>query len=314
MTQPALIVGAGLAGLIAAHAWPRTLVVEASPQPRQMHQALLRFRSDAVARLTGIEFRRVQVRKSIWHDGAHRKPDIALANMYSQKVAGGALLGDRSIWNIDPAERWVAPPTFYEQMVDSVGARIQWGGQVQWQRDSGHAPIVSTAPLSMTAKELALVDQQALFPRAQITVVRGKLHRADIFQTVYFPEVTSRLYRASVTGDTLICEFMTDIAHSAPAPIEVREWWPDVSAALGLHPTQTPQELTQAEQRYGKIAPVDDLERRRILYELTQKHKIYSLGRFATWRNILLDDVVHDIDVIKRLIAHADAYALRHRA
>jgi hypothetical protein len=32
------------------------------------------------------------------------------------------------------------------------------------------------------------------------------------------------------------------------------------------------------------------------------------IGRFATWRNILLDDVVDDIAVIKRLMRHGGAY------
>ena len=62
-----MIVGAGLTGLIAAHAWPQALVVEAVSGPTGSHHALLRFRSDAVARLTGVEFRRVTVRKKLSH-------------------------------------------------------------------------------------------------------------------------------------------------------------------------------------------------------------------------------------------------------
>jgi hypothetical protein len=35
---------------------------------------------------------------------------------------------------------------------------------------------------------------------------------------------------------------------------------------------------------------------------LTEEHNIYSLGRFATWRQLLLDDLVKDIGVIEKLI------------
>jgi hypothetical protein len=283
---------------------------ESSPQPRAEHRALLRFRSDAVARLTGIEFTKVKVRKGIWHEGAFHAPSIALANMYAQKVAGGALVGDRSIWNVEAVERWVGPDDLYEQLLQNVGKRVSWGQPFDW---AAHAllsptyPIVSTAPLPITAKALGLVANDVVFPRAPIKVMRQKLWRANVYQTVYFPEPESPLYRASITGDTLICEYMAswkgDIADS----------WPDVINAFGLNPHLTPDgEIV--EQQYGKIAPVHDAQRRELLFRMTQQHRVYSLGRFATWRNILLDDVVQDVDVIKRLMrndgyAHAQAAA-----
>jgi hypothetical protein len=35
----------------------------------------------------------------------------------------------------------------------------------------------------------------------------------------------------------------------------------------------------------------------------TEKFNIYSLGRFATWKpGLLLDDIVGDVNVIRRLI------------
>ncbi len=85
--NPSRIIGAGLSGLIAAHAWPTAPVFEALPEA-QPHRALLRFRSDNVARLTGIEFKRVTVRKGLFWRGEYRTPTIALANAYSLKVLG----------------------------------------------------------------------------------------------------------------------------------------------------------------------------------------------------------------------------------
>ena len=64
----------------------------------------------------------------------------------------------------------------------------------------------------------------------------------------------------------------------------------------------------------GKIVPLPDAARKRLLFRLTHEHGIYSLGRFATWRNVLLDDVVNDIAVIKRLARSGDAYVARLHA
>ena len=68
------------------------------------------------------------------------------------------------------------------------------------------------------------------------------------------------------------------------------------------------EQLEAVEQKYGKIAPIDDAQRKRLLFRITHEHGLFSLGRFATWRNILLDDVVDDIAVIKRLARSGAAY------
>ena len=60
-------------------------------------------------------------------------------------------------------------------------------------------------------------------------------------------------------------------------------------------------------QSYGKIAPIDEPFRRFVVENLSQQYGVYSLGRFATWRNILLDDVLQDMNVIKKMV-NADSY------
>ena len=42
--------------------------------------------------------------------------------------------------------------------------------------------------------------------------------------------------------------------------------------------------------------------RKEFLYYLTREFNIYSLGRFATWKQIILDDVVDDANKIMKLI------------
>lgn len=285
-----MIVGAGLAGLLAAHAWPQCPVLEQQSAPGQAHRALLRFRTDSVAKLTGIEFRPVLVRKGIWSHGQFREPNIALANAYSAKCLN-QLLPDRSIWSVEPAQRWVAPDTLYEQLLDAVGSRITWGAAADFA--GARRPIISTAPLPATLGELSIATPLA-FNRAPIAVHRMHVPKCDVFQTVYFPDHTTTLYRASITGSTLIAEFVGEPSDDWMDLVARAFWLPagsELDAAVSPH-----------RQRYGKIAPVDNDRRKQLLFKLTHEHSIFSLGRFATWRNILLDDVVDDISVLKRLM------------
>lgn len=286
-----MIVGAGLTGLIAAHAFPQQLVLERAPGPRQMHKALLRFRTASVSDLTGIEFRAVTVRKGIWHDGEFRLPSIARANLYSRKVLGSTLA--RSIWQLEPVQRFIAPEDFYDRMVEAIGSRIHWGASVDLSSRSSE-PMIYTGPMQRSAQ---LTDHRPEFRFAPITVQRYRVDGCDVHQTVYFPSAEHSLYRASITGSLLLCEFAGEPKGA---------WVADMRDAFALHGVSLVPIDSQMQQ-YGKIAPIDEAQRKDIIVSLTERHGIYSLGRFATWRNILLDDVVHDCAVIKRLM-NADAY------
>lgn len=299
MNTTPIIIGAGLAGLIAAHAWPTARVLESAAQPRAGHRALLRFRSEAVGRLTGIEFRRVRVRKGLWADRAFRDPSIRWANSYSKKVLG-ALVGERSIWSLDPVDRFIAPDDFYERLVEAVGSRVAWNTTATLpQRE----PVVSTAPLPMVLRELAM-DAPVEFRREPIHVTRWRVPNSDVFQTVYFPERYLNVYRASITGDTMIAESMFALEETDEE---------EIGRAFGVDLDDC-ERLESVEQKYGKIAPVDDAVRKQLLFQLTHEFNIFSLGRFATWRNILLDDVVDDITQIKKLMRAGGAYDLRRAA
>lgn len=311
------IAGAGLTGLLAAHAWPTAPVFEASAAPRAAHRALLRFRSDAVAKLTGIDFEQLTVRKGIYNNGAFVAPDIRLANAYAQKVTG-QLVGERSIWSLEPVQRFIAPETFYEQLIEAIGGRIQWGCSValpQGKNGDGplavpihsdftiknpNNPLISTIPLPDLLKELA-VETTTPFNRSGIHVARYRLdERTRLNQTIYFPTPQHPLYRASITGSLLIAE---SIAAAGPG-------WTDPDTQLnepqfcahvfGLR--HAPVLIDEVDQKYGKIVPLPAEERKALLHRLTRDHNIFSLGRFATWRNILLDDVVADIQVVRRLL------------
>lgn len=298
MLKPSRIVGAGLSGLLAAYAWPGIPILESSPTSGAEHQALLRFRSDAVSRLTGIPFRRVTVRKGVWSRGWFQSPSIALANMYSMKVLG-RIVSDRSIWNLEPVERFIAPDDFYGQLVDNAGDRIQWGKPDDFEHGQ-LSPIISTAPLPIVMAAVDLPPVETV--RAAITVLRFRVPKADVFQTVYFPDRFLPIYRASMTGDTLIIERTGEKSFAiteqeADAIRDAFDIFMGECVPVGI-----------ANQKYGKIVPLPDDVRKAILFRLTHEYGIYSLGRFAQWRNILLDDVINDIDVVKRLLQTGDKY------
>jgi hypothetical protein len=297
-----MIVGSGFAGLLAAYIFPREAVVEAAAAPAQMHKALLRFRTDAASKLTGIPFKKVRVRKGIYFEGEFHQPNIQLANLYSQKCLG-LILGDRSIWSIEAADRYVAPETFYEQLIEAVGPRIEWGKQIDFKRaKSCDAPFISTAPLPVVLQSLGL-EVEAEFDRAPITVQRYRVQDCDAYQTIYFPTDAHSLYRASITGSLLICEF-----EGAPEG----DWTRDMLNAFAIDGDFV-DEIDKVKQSYGKIAEIDTTLRKSIIHRLSVEHNIYSLGRFATWRNILLDDVIDDAWVVKRLM-HQSEYDRRMAA
>lgn len=299
MSAP-VIIGAGLAGLIAGHIFPGARLFELEPQPRALHKALLRFRSDAVSLVTGIPFRKVRVHKAIWSGGRFCPPDMALANRYSLKVTGKAL--SRSIWDVSSVDRFIAPEDFYVRLVEQMGARIQWG--VDWLRNGGsHEHVaISTAPLPATCTALMPELELPLFKALPIFVRRYRIADCDLHQSVYLPDRSTSTYRVSITGDLMIVESMNE-----PDAIGAAE----ALHMLGMENRPCMAMEANTRQSYGKIAPIDDLVRKELIHRLSMEANVYSLGRFATWRNILLDDVVEDARRIQRMMDQQDAYSKR---
>jgi len=304
--QPVQIIGAGLAGLLAAHAWPNIPIIEEAARDDLVgHNALLRFRGDAVSRLTGIPFREVTVRKGIWFRNAYQPPSIDMANRYSRKVLG-RVVSDRSIWNVHAAQRFIAPEDFYERLIEYAGSRISWGEKYDF-KGAPSVPTISTAPLPVVIKAIIGHEPKEEFARAPIIVQRYRIPQADVFQTIYFPDEGLPIYRASITGDLLIVESVFS------AQIDVTDLR-ELGSAFGM-PVRKAELIDTVSQKYGKIIPLPDNVRKDLLFKLTTQKGIYSLGRFAQWRNILLDDVVDDIAVIKRLLQSGSSYdAARVRA
>lgn len=294
------IIGAGLAGLIAANVFQRAEVFEVGDEKQLTHRAVLRFRTRAVGDAVGVEFRPVTVHKNVYDTvtSSFVTPNVRHANDYSTKVIGK--IADRSIWNLAPAQRWIAPETLVQQLAERCGNRIRWNSPMSPEEMCEYrgGPLISTIPMPALAKMLPSAATPQ-FDYQPITVHRWRVPHADVFQTVYFPSRSINLYRASITGDLLIAESMGH--DSPPEPLVLQD-------AFGLDRIERIDVTTQ---RFGKIAPIDDTWRRHFILQMTLQHEIFSLGRFATWRNLLLDDVLGDVAVIRRLIAGGAYFAAR---
>jgi hypothetical protein len=300
-----IVVGAGLSGLVAAHAFPHARIVEAAPAPRQTHAALLRFRSEVVANLIGVEFRRVRVHKGIWFGGRFHAPDIRLANWYALKTIDH--ISDRSIWDIDTVDRFIAPESLYEDLVGKLATRIQWGYRVEnfahLRSSLGMAedvPILSTMPMVFALRAAGIDHAAMTFSRAPIAVRRVRLANCDVFQTVYFPDPEVSTYRASITGSLLTMEGTTNEQFHGDAELDA------VLRAFG--DPKVVEALPNHTQHYGKIAPIDEHKRKSAMFQLTYGHRVYSIGRYGVWKNILLDDVIQDLAVVRKLITAANFY------
>ncbi|QBQ72383.1 hypothetical protein CPT_MTx_077 [Serratia phage MTx] len=300
------IIGGGLAGLIAAHYFKGAHVFEAGPR-KQMHKALLRFRSDDVSNITGVPFRKVRVYKEVHYQGKtfQGKCPIALANMYAAKVTGA--ISGRSIMKLEECDRYIAPDNLYEVLCDRLESegRLWFNQAIEGRNFKSVSEVkrsdvswINTAPLPVILKLLGIEDCDLMtgFKRSPIIVARYKVKTpCDVYQTIYFPDEHSSLFRASITGDILIVESMNSFQTHNNAV--------SAAAAFGLSGKDIDFEAGEiVDQAYGKIMDLNAASRESILYQLTNKYNIFSLGRFATWRNILLDDVADDLPKIERLI------------
>lgn len=284
------IIGAGLTGCLAAYAFKDAVIHEYLKAPK-VHKAVLRFRSDAVSQLTGIPFKKVLVSKAVSSGGKFVSPDIRLLNQYSLKVTGGYY--DRSIGNLEPVVRYIAPKDFHAQMLEHLGNRIICCSNKELV--DFDTPLISTLPLPVLIKMFGLDAQlpSEATAHASIFVTTVDYKHCDLYQTVYFPDLETPVYRASVTGNQLIIESMAAI--DATQLMEVQD-------VFGLPNRIATTSNSNMEQRIGKFTPLEETYRKQLMYDITQSLGIYSLGRHATWRKIVLDDVVGDIYRIESML------------
>lgn len=295
------IIGAGLSGLLAGCLIPGSTIYERQSCLPNNHGAILRFRSNKISKALNIPFREVQVHKAVWSEGhCWIKPDVRMINMYSNKVTGQ--YNARSIGNCDTVTRYIAPDNFIKQLAKRCEIIYY---DVDFPSDTiapGDGNIISTIPMPvMISDVLGGIGKTVAFMKSQIWSVVYEFDDVNLYQTIYFPDPDTNVYRASFTGNRLIVETTVN-------PRKVGISLDMVLCAFGIN--HDPYSVEQTTQEYGKIVDIDPHTRRAIMSKLTHEHNIYSLGRYATWRNILLDDVFEDIYKIMDLIK-LDSYSRR---
>lgn len=283
------IYGAGMAGLLASNMLRKLEhgVFEIQPSLPHNHSALLRFRSDVVAEATGIPFRKVRVRKGIMGlDGAlHNESNIALDNLYSYKVTGQYL--DRSSANLTSSDRYIAPSDFIQQCSKNIS--IDYRSPLTLGELECNGPIISTIPMPTLMDIVGWPkEERPEFSSIPIWTIEVYVAGADIYQTVYFPGLDNPCYRISITGDKLIAEFVSDPDIGGYALLR-----DNIEKAFGIFGVW--RVIKKSCQQYGKLRPTDNAKRQAFIIHMTNEYECYSLGRFATWRQILLDDVVQDV-------------------
>lgn len=302
-----IIIGAGLAGLLAARCLShyRPTVVEVQDELPNNHSALLRFRTNIVGERFGIPFKKVNVYKGVLlQDGRiSNTATIAEFNAYSYKTTGQ--VSERSIINLDGAVRYIAPPRLISLLADN--ADIKFGTYAQdflsWSnRSELKEPIISTIPMPVLM-DILEYPKPCRFEQRTIWTINLFLNGIDVYQTLYLPYDRNAPYRITITGNKVTFE----LSH------EHEEWslLPYIEKYMAIIFPEQHHHIMDIElkkQDYGKIVPIDEYERQKFMLWATDQHGIYSLGRYATWRQILLDDVMKDIAVINRFIEQRNSY------
>lgn len=315
-----IIYGAGMSGMLAATMLRRfdPVIYESAAELPNNHAALLRFRTDAVSRATGIPFKKVWVQKTVMDEDGKLQSHATIKdqNCYSLKVSGE--VRGRSIGNLESGERYIAPEDFISQM--SKGLNIEYNRPLdKFAIDfiDKKVPTISTIPMNAIMKIVGWSDVPA-FKYQQITSLTADIIAPDIdvYQTIYYPYDNIPAYRASITGRRLIIEFiynsLFDFNSCSEKDLELSAKTylmhfigSRVSGAARL------ENIKFKHQKYGKLISSTGKLGKEFILAMTDLYRIYSLGRFATWRQILMDDVVKDVRVIEQLIDQRDSYGRR---
>jgi len=293
------IVGAGMAGLLAAAMLRKDVaaIYEKSKYLPNNHSAVLRFRSSVVADTLNIPFKEVSAFKATQ---AWLNP-IAEAMSYSAKTNGSYAL--RSITSADGrvSKRYIAPSDLIQRMADLVDCPIVYGRDYRdWLGRSSGLSVISTVPMPVLMKALGWKEIPDFKSREGMNIT-ATIDDAEAYCSLYVPDPRLPFARVSVTGDQLIAECYERGAYADLVGRE-EDVAAQAAALLGIDQDRI-RDIRIHRQKYGKILPIDERLRREFVMWASEKHGVYSLGRFATWRpGLLLDDIVNDVRVIHRLI------------
>jgi hypothetical protein len=303
-----VILGAGMSGLLAASMLRDQCdrIIEAAGSLPSNHHSVLRFRTDQIATATGIMFRKVDVIRAV-HPYQN---EVASAVAYSKKVTGK--ISQRSVANKNGVvQRFIAPNNFVARLAEGINATIKYGvladAKMILQLQRKGYKIISTIPMPLMVEMFPGVGgeigrQEFEKSTTEAIHVKAQIKNCEMFCSLYVPDPDLPVSRISITGSSLHVESTSSNA------AELNRLWPKILAVAGIDKNDV-YDTQYFPAKYAKIVDINEQARRQVIMDLSTKHGIYSLGRYATWKpRLLLDDLVNDMNVIKRLAAGAAAY------
>ena len=309
-----IVIGGGIAGRMAAgyfsHFNPE--VYEAKKEESSDHKAIMRFRDFSIGYLLGTPLEQICVEKAIYYRGNFVEPSPMILNLYSRKVARG--IYPRSIRFTESADRFIAKQP-YRHLVANYGWNLKRVEPLRCfftttgegtDKIVDYDVCISTIPLPIMAKAAGIDLGETKIESYPIYVTRFKLEvPSEVYQTIYFPDLDFSAYRVSLECQDLVIECQSNPLRQSDLLI--------ICHAFGI-PMAGLYDGHDYVQENGKIVEMDDSFRKKVLIELTEKYSIYSLGRYATWRNITSDVLLGDLSKISemmKLSQSARKYSMR---
>ena len=287
------VIGAGLAGLFASAVLQHDCleVLERQPEVPNNHHAILRFRTGVFGDAVNIPFNKVPVLKSYVPFVGNIVGDSI---SYSLKTNGSATLRSSISADGKVVDRYIAPTDLVNQLVRRVGNKVAFEYAFGTSDLGSDRKYISTMPMPVLMDILGYEDRPK-FESVAGYVVTAKLTNCSVYATLYLPDPHDRCYRVSITGDQFIAEYVDPPMGTAAN--EIRR----LSRYFGLNNlVDIADEPMVHMQRYAKILPINERQRKTFMAWATDEHNIYSFGRFATWRpSLQLDDLVNDLKRIQ---------------
>lgn len=312
MSKRIVIIGAGLAGAIAYNALRsyRPVILDAGPERKfmEVHPAVMRLRDPSVAQFIGARFEEITVQKSIFFNGrTYNESNIFFNNLYSLKLYRG--LGRRSLKTLGDNKRFILPEGY------PVPDNIRWNvhvkeisdGDILWNRDGSgydyrsisYDYCISTIPMTKMVGEICVPDR-AIFLEDQFRSIPVHVMHlslpfpSTVNQTIYFPSPSTQIYRITISGRNVIIEAVDTFGVDEAENL--------IMDAFGIDDVDSKNKKTFI-MPIGKMMAINEDQRRNYIMWLTSKHNVFSFGRFSVWRPLRTDQLLGDIEKIKRWIS-----------
>ena len=226
-----VILGAGLAGTIMYSVLnKKATIIERSNPNTNSHHAVLHFRNPELGRVLDLEFKKINVQKSIVYQGKHySESNIFFSNQYSLKLLD--TIEERSIDDLEEKERWVTVgDQAYNHIVNpGASGRVYFNSTVRKLERNNVIFIDSDDERLMEAKEFAVsadiiistlplavnlhlvgegIEGTTTLSSSKIYVYTIEFEEgfSQVYQTIYYPATHYPVYRASLEANKLIIE------------------------------------------------------------------------------------------------------------